>query len=142
MNKLLIMSSEPWLRLLYAEELMEEGFLVVTAENALAPDLIAQEAPDLVVVDPGSGDGEKILKMIRERHAELPLLLALDQAPLKPDPEKERYVDYFSKSSGPEGLKIKIKSLLRPQKRAGMGPGIHYALDTRTAQLSLDFAIR
>jgi DNA-binding response OmpR family regulator len=140
MNKLLIIEREPSLRLLYAEELMEEGFEVITSDDAQLPDLIAQESPDLMVWGMDIGKGKTLMKTMRVRQVGLSVIFELDHIPLKSDLPMEPNEDYFIKSSDLEELKTKIKKLLNPQSMVlSEADKLHPSAATVTCQLDLNF---
>ncbi|RPI75254.1 MAG: response regulator [Desulfobacteraceae bacterium] len=116
MNKILVICPEPSLRLFYAAELMEEGYEVATADREPIAGLIEREWPDLVVLDHRDlGDQEVLVKAIRKERNELPVIFGRDRVHLKSDRNRYPQTDYFIKGTDLEGLKIKVKRLLRPQ---------------------------
>ena len=77
-KKILVVDDEQNIRLLLKEELMDEGYDVILAENgAKAIEMIKEEKPDLVTLDikmPGE-DGLSILRKIREIEYDLPVII-------------------------------------------------------------------
>ena len=78
MKKILVVDDEENIRLLYKEELEEEGFLVELARNGEeALEKLLLFRPDLITLDikmPGMG-GLEVLKRIREKERDLPIIL-------------------------------------------------------------------
>jgi DNA-binding NtrC family response regulator len=78
MSKILIVDDEPGLRLLYADELAEEGYEVVTAANCTeAAQLLQARDIDLVVLDIQikKESGLEMLQKIVKEQKELPVIL-------------------------------------------------------------------
>ncbi|MFQ5893442.1 MAG: response regulator, partial [Nitrospinota bacterium] len=88
MKRILIVDDEENIRLLYEEELAEEGYEVATAasaEEAMAQ--IEAKRPDLVTLDirmPGI-DGIEFLRLLRERDRDLPVIIVTAYAEYKQD---------------------------------------------------------
>jgi DNA-binding response OmpR family regulator len=78
MKRILVVDDEENIRELYRDELLEQGFEVELAEDGFkALDLLSVFKPDLVTLDvkmPGI-DGIEVLRRIRERDVNLPVLL-------------------------------------------------------------------
>ena len=78
MKKILVVDDEENIRYLYKEELEDEGFTVDLAKNGIeALDKLPLFHPDLVTLDikmPGM-DGIEVLKRIREKERQLPVIL-------------------------------------------------------------------
>jgi len=78
MKKILIVDDEENIRFLYKEELEEEGFSVDLAKNGMeALEKLPLFQPDLITLDikmPGM-DGIEVLKRIREKERQLPIIL-------------------------------------------------------------------
>lgn len=115
MARILVVDDEENIRLLYREELAEEGYEVDTAasgEEALR--LLAERPYDLVTVDikmPGM-DGLELLSRIRERWVELPVVLATAYGTYKQDFASWSSDAYVTKSSDLGELKREIRRLL------------------------------
>lgn len=117
-NKVLIVDDEKNIRLLLNEELTDEGYDVITAENgASALKMIAEEKPDIVTLDikmPGE-DGLSILRKIREIEYDLPVIICSAYSIYKSDFSAVAADHYVVKSSNFEELKTKIKEILSYQ---------------------------
>jgi two-component system, response regulator, stage 0 sporulation protein F len=78
MKKIMIVDDEENIRILYKEELEEEGFEVELAKNGQeALDKICSFHPDLITLDikmPGM-DGIEVLKRIRETERGVPIIM-------------------------------------------------------------------
>ena len=114
-KKILIVDDEKNIRLLLNEELTDEGYDVITAENgAVALKMIAEEKPDIVTLDikmPGE-DGLSILRTIRETEYDLPVIICSAYSIYKSDFSAVAADHYVVKSSNFEELKNKIKEIL------------------------------
>ncbi len=78
MAKILIVDDEPGLRLLYSDELKDEGYEVVTAANCTeAAKLLKERDIDLVVLDIQikQESGLEMLQKIVQEQKELPVIL-------------------------------------------------------------------
>ncbi len=78
MKKILIVDDEENIRILYKEELEEEGFHVDLAKNGPeALEKVSTFQPDLITLDikmPGM-DGIEVLKRIRETQRKIPIVM-------------------------------------------------------------------
>jgi DNA-binding response OmpR family regulator len=114
-KKVLVVDDEKNIRLLLVEELTDEGYDVVTAENGVvALEMIQAEKPDLVTLDikmPGE-DGLSILRKIREIEYDLPVIICSAYSVYKSDFSAVAADHYVTKSSDFEELKNKIKEIL------------------------------
>jgi two-component system response regulator len=114
-KKILIVDDEKNIRLLLKEELMDEGYDVITAESgAIALKMISEEKPDLVTLDikmPGE-DGLTILRKIRETEYDLPVIICSAYSVFKSDFSAVAADHYVVKSSNFDELKNKIKEIL------------------------------
>ena len=114
-KKVLVVDDEKNIRLLLNEELTDEGYDVITAENgSLALEMIQTEKPDLVTLDikmPGE-DGLSVLRKIRETEYDLPVIICSAYSVYKSDFSAVAADHYVTKSSDFEELKNKIKEIL------------------------------
>jgi two-component system, response regulator, stage 0 sporulation protein F len=78
MKKILVVDDEENIRELFRDELVEQGFVVELAEDGfIALEKLASFKPDLVTLDvkmPGI-DGLEVLRRIREKDVNIPVLL-------------------------------------------------------------------
>jgi DNA-binding NtrC family response regulator len=123
MPKLLVVDDEANIRLLYAQELSDEGYEVVTAGNALeAVEKLEGTEFDLVVLDiklKNESGIELLQRIVKERHT-LPVILCTAFSCYKDDFSAWLADGYVVKSSDMQELKDEIKRVLaKRQKTAG-----------------------
>lgn len=119
MNKILIVSNDYAIRLLYREELTWDGYEVITAsggEGLLK--IIDQHRPDLIVLDINMKEvnGLDLLQNIRKTYYNLPLILctAYRTAEYKPESAPAEY--YVVKSSDLSELRLKIQMAMEGKR--------------------------
>jgi DNA-binding response OmpR family regulator len=115
MNKILILDDDEFIQMLYAEELTEEGYDVITSgDDPLILELIDKEDPDLVLMETKliEHDGLDLLQDIRNTHYNLPVILCTAYTSLKYDLRSIAADYYVVKSSNLKELKFKIKIAL------------------------------
>jgi DNA-binding NtrC family response regulator len=124
MAKLLVVDDESNIRLLYSQELSEEGHQVVTAASASeAVEKLADSDFDLVVLDiklKNESGLELLQKIVKERH-DMPVILSTAFSCYKDDFSAWLADGYVVKSSDPQELKDEINRVLA--KKAGRGKG-------------------
>jgi len=111
MNKILVADDDQGVRMLYEDELTEEGYEVVTCgDGSRLMALIKKERPDLVVLDIrlGKYNGLDLLQDIRNSYDELPVIICTAYPSFKHDMKSVAADDYVLKSSDLEELKLKI----------------------------------
>ena len=116
MKKILVADDEMAIRLLYSEELKEEGYEVFTAANGReALEIVEKEPLDLVILDikMPEMDGIEALRQIKERKPDLPVLLSTAYGEYKQDFATWASDDYLVKSSDLEDLKNAVKRYLK-----------------------------
>jgi DNA-binding NtrC family response regulator len=123
MAKLLVVDDEANIRLLYAQELSDEGYEVVTAGTALeAVEKLEGAEFDLVVLDiklKNESGIELLQRIVKERHT-LPVILCTAFSCYKDDFSAWLADGYVVKSSDMQELKDEIKRVLaKRQKTAG-----------------------
>ena len=120
MAKLLVVDDEPNIRLLYAQELSDEGYEVVTAATALEAVEKLQGAPfDLVVLDiklKNESGIELLQRIVKERHT-LPVILCTAFSCYKDDFSAWLADGYVVKSSDMTELKDEIKRVLAKRQK-------------------------
>ncbi len=113
-KKILVVDDEKNIRFLLKEEMTDEGYDVITAENgAKALEKIKEEKPDLVTLDikmPGE-DGLSVLRRIRETDYDLPVIICSAYSVYKSDFSAVAADHYVVKSSNFDELKNKIKEI-------------------------------
>lgn len=115
MKKILIVDDEEVIRILYAEELEEEGYEVVTAESGHGLiEIIELGKPDLVVLDikMAEHDGLDLLQDIRKDFYNIPVVLCSAYSSFKGDLKSIAADYYVVKSADLSELKQKIKMAL------------------------------
>ncbi|MFH1624257.1 MAG: response regulator [Pseudomonadota bacterium] len=115
MAKILLVDDEESIRLLYSEELKEEGYEVALASDGR--DLIRrieEESPDVVVLDIKIKDlnGLDLLQEVRKKFYNLPVILCSAYTSFKGELKTYAADDYVVKSSDLTELKHKIKRVL------------------------------
>jgi DNA-binding NtrC family response regulator len=108
MPKILVVDDEEPIRLLYEEELMDEGYAVVSiASGQGLLERIEQEKPDLVILDIklADADGLALLQEIRNRYYDLPVILSSAYEVFKRDVKAIAADAYVVKSSDLAPLK-------------------------------------
>jgi DNA-binding response OmpR family regulator len=125
MKKILIVDDEEVIRMLYAEELEEEGYDVITAGSGhglIA--MIRDEKPDLVILDikMAEHDGLDLLQDIRREFYNIPVILCSAYSSFKGDLKSIAADYYVVKSADLSELKQKIKMALEGQMSASYSP--------------------
>ena len=112
MNKILVVDDEKAIRILYDDELTEEGYEVIaTGDGSRLMELIEQKRPDLVLLDIklGKDDGLDLLQDIRNTYYDLPVVMCTAYPDFKYNLKSIAADYYVVKSSDLRGLKAKIK---------------------------------
>lgn len=121
MAKLLVVDDEANIRLLYAQELSDEGYQVVTAGTALeAVERLEKESFDLAVIDiklRNESGIELLQRIVRERHT-LPVILCTAFSCYKDDFSAWLADGYVVKSSDLQELKDEIARVLAKRQKA------------------------
>ncbi|MEA2101085.1 MAG: response regulator [Thermodesulfobacteriota bacterium] len=115
MSKILVVDDEKHIRLLYAEELEEEGYDVALASDGTGiGECIEKESPDVVVLDIKmvNSNGLDILQEIRNTYYNLPVILCSAYGSYKVDIKSIAADAYVVKSSDLTELKKKISQVL------------------------------
>jgi DNA-binding response OmpR family regulator len=118
MKKILIVDDEEVIRMLYGEELEEEGYRVVTAGSGHGlMEMIEREKPDLVILDikMAEHDGLDLLQEIRKSFYNIPVILCSAYSSFKGDLKSIAADYYVVKSADLSELKQKIKMALEGQ---------------------------
>jgi DNA-binding NtrC family response regulator len=129
MKRVLVVDDDPEIRLLYEEELSEEGYDIISSngERGLI-EFIAAKSPDLIVldVDLKSQSGPDLLQDIRNAFHWTPVIVITAYPPFKTDQKSVGADAYVTKSSDLTGVKQQIKKSLatpRPLNEKGIIPG-------------------
>jgi len=115
MTKILLVDDEENIRLLYSEELKDEGYEVAVASDGHGLiKRIEQESPDVVVLDIKMKEfnGLDLLQKIRAQFYNLPVIICSAYTSFKGELKTYAANDYVVKSSDLTELKNKIKRVL------------------------------
>jgi DNA-binding response OmpR family regulator len=118
MKKILIVDDEEVIRMLYGEELEEEGYEVITAGSGHGlMEKIERNKPDLVILDikMAEHDGLDLLQEIRKDFYNIPVILCSAYSSFKGDLKSIAADYYVVKSADLSELKQKIKMALEGQ---------------------------
>ena len=115
MTKILVVDDEDNIRLLYKEELQDEGYQVSVAANAEeALKAIEGDTPDLITLDikmPGM-NGIELLRKLKEDKKDIPVILCSAYGTYKQDFQVWASEAYVVKSADLRELKTTIKEIL------------------------------
>jgi len=118
MKKILVVDDEEPIRILYKEELEEEGYEVdLAASGPEALEKLNRSKPDLVTLDlkmPGMG-GLEVLSKIREHDTKLPVIICTAYGDYRRDLTSWASDAYVVKSSDMSELKDTIRTFLDRQ---------------------------
>ena len=112
MHRILVVDDDKGIRMLYAEELADEGYEVITNDgDSQIIALIKEIDPDVIVMDIrlGKQSGLDLLQDIRNTYYNLPVILCTAYATFKYDLKSIAADYYVVKSSNLSELKSKIK---------------------------------
>ena len=120
MTKILVVDDEASIRLLYSQELADEGYEVTTAASAVeAVQKLEGQTFDLVVLDiklKNESGLDLLQKIVKERH-EMPVILCTAFSFYKDDFSAWLADGYVVKSSDLQELKDEIKKALEKKNR-------------------------
>lgn len=115
MKKILVVDDEENIRMLYQEELQEEGYEVVVASNGIeALELLSAAPFDLVTLDirmPGM-DGINTVRAIKEKYRDLAVVLVTAYGEYKQDFSTWASDAYVVKSADLAELKATVKRII------------------------------
>lgn len=115
MKKILVVDDEENIRMLYQEELQEEGYEVVVASNGIeALELLSTAPFDLVTLDirmPGM-DGINTVRAIKEKYRNLAVVLVTAYGEYKQDFSTWASDAYVVKSADLAELKATVKKII------------------------------
>jgi two-component system, response regulator, stage 0 sporulation protein F len=116
MKKILVADDEMSIRLLYSEELKEEGYEVYLASNGREALEVVEKVPlDLVILDIKMPEmsGIEVLRQIKEKNPNMPVLLSSAYSEYKQDFGTWASEEYLVKSSDLEDLKEAVRRHLK-----------------------------
>ncbi|MEE9258082.1 MAG: response regulator [Nitrospinaceae bacterium] len=115
MKKILVVDDEENIRLLYKEELQDEGYQVCVAASAEeAMQKIENEKPDIITLDikmPGM-DGIEFMRVLKENNKDIPVILCSAYGRYKQDFRVWASNAYVVKSADLSELKLTIQEVL------------------------------
>jgi len=115
MAKILIVDDEEGIRMLYAMELQDEGYEVITLPDGKdLMEVVETQDPDCIVLDIKMREynGLDLLQQIRRKHYDLPVILNSAYSSFKVDLKAVAADYYVVKSSDLGELKEKLKVAL------------------------------
>ncbi|MBN1102314.1 MAG: response regulator [Deltaproteobacteria bacterium] len=115
MNRILVVDDEESIRILFSEELSEEGYEVITTgDGSQAISLIEETRPDLILLDIrlGQSNGLDLLQDIRNTYYDLPVVLCTAYPSFKYDLKSIAADYYVVKSPNLADLKLRIRMAL------------------------------
>jgi len=116
MSKVLVVDDEENIRLLYREELEDEGYEVAVAANAREALEAFRSAPfDVIVLDikMPDMDGIELLRIIKEENKDIPVVLCSAYGRYKQDFRIWACNAYLVKSADLDELKLTLRQVLR-----------------------------
>lgn len=115
MKRILVVNNDESMRMLYSDELMEEGYEVIaTSVGSQVVNLIRENRPDLVLLEMGSAqeEGLDLLMDIRDVWDHLPVLVCTDSLPLHGRMRSVAADFFMVKCSMLKDLKLRIEMIL------------------------------
>lgn len=137
MNTILVLDDDEAIRMLYADELSEEGYEVIACGNvSRVMSLIEENRPDLIVMDIrlGKHNGLDLLQDIRNTYYDLPVILCTAYPAFKYDMKSIAADYYVVKSSNLAELKSKIKTAIETGPLILSGAGHNESYYPKTIQ--------
>lgn len=116
MYTILILDDDASIRLLYEEELLDEGYdVLLENDGAEFGELVLEKRPDLVVMDLKRGNGSilDVLKELKKEDRRMPVLLCTPYDMSSKEARAMGADDVVIKSSDLTELKLKIKKALK-----------------------------
>jgi len=113
MKRILIIDDDAAIRLLYEEELCEEGYDIISSDGEKGLlQLIAAKRPDLILLDVKlrSRSGLSLLRDIRNAFHGIPVILTTAYPAFQIDPKSFGADAYVTKNSDLTGLKQRIEN--------------------------------
>jgi len=117
-NTILVVDTDSAIRLLYSDELSEEGYNVITCDDAAElMEVIRCRNPDLVVMEVllGNLSGLDLLQDISHAYRDLPVVLCTASPAFREDPRSLVASGFVVKSSKVKELKTVVKYILGAQ---------------------------
>ncbi|MHB1253737.1 MAG: response regulator [Candidatus Humimicrobiaceae bacterium] len=115
MKRVLVVEDETSIRNLYKEELVDEGYEVITAGNGIEGyELFKKEHPDLITIDLKMPEmnGIELLDKIRKEDKNIPIIIYSAYSEFTQNFSTWAANEYLVKSSDLTEFKEKVKELL------------------------------
>ena len=115
MKRILVIDDDPAIRLLYQDELLEEGYEVISSDGGKGLlQLMAEQRPDLILLDLklGHRSGLDLLEDIRKESWTIPVILLTAYPAFKLDSKSVSACASVTKNSDLTGLKQQIEKCL------------------------------
>jgi DNA-binding NtrC family response regulator len=144
MNKILIVDEEDAIRMLYREELIDEGYDITTTDNYDSLlEILAETEPDLVVLDVkrNGSDGLGILREIRTAFSEIPIILCTAYDALKYDAKTAAATYFMIKSSDLRRLKRTVRLAMEVREQRSAEKRAHPINQDRIPTISYPFLL-
>ena len=119
MSRILVVDDEPNLRLVYNEELSDEGYEVLEAESGKETfEILNHEPVDLIVLDIklGSESGLDVLQKITKQFPDIPVILCSAYSAFQDDYTSWLAESYVVKSSDSDELLKEVKRVLNKRR--------------------------
>ena len=120
MKRVLVIDDDPSIRLLYQEELLEEGYDVISSDGGDGVlQLIREQRPDLILLDLklGNRNGLDLLQAIRKESWTIPVILLTAYPSFSLDTKSLAVHASVTKDSDLTGLKEQIARCLNSADR-------------------------
>ncbi len=121
-EKILVVDDEKHIRMLYKDELLNEGYAVAVSDGQEPIlDLIEKENPKVVILDIKIGpniSGLDLLQTIRSRYAALPVILSTAYDSFQHDLKSIAADFYVVKSVDATELKDKVRLAMQKAKKS------------------------
>ena len=114
-KKNLLVEDESALRLLFEEELQEEGYEVFIARDGREAIQRFEEGKlDLIILDIVMPvmDGIEVMSLLKERNGKVPIILHSSYSEYRMDPRTKAAAAFIIKSSNLKELKEKVREIL------------------------------
>jgi DNA-binding NtrC family response regulator len=119
MSKILVVDDEPNLRLVYNEELSDEGYEVLESESGKETfEILNREPVDLIVLDIKlrSESGLDVLQKITKQFPDIPVILCSAYSAFQDDYTSWLAESYVVKSSDSDELLKEVKRVLNKRR--------------------------
>ena len=118
MTNILVVDDQPCIRELLSEELIFEGYRVITVGDAESvKEHLRFSRPDLVLLDLylDGAEGFRVLRDIKKQNSDLPVIIFTAYDSYVDDPRLSQADGYVIKSVVLDELKQKVADVLRPK---------------------------